>query len=200
LQGAKLYRIDPAASSVHILVYRGGTLASMGHNHVISSKSLAGYAWQHDSRDRSGFDIVVPVNELIVDDDSARAMEGADFPLNVNDDAKRGTRDNMLSAALLDGAQFPFITIRSTGISGPVNTPQVVAEIQIRGQTQVLTVPVALEIRDDTLRAHGEFDISQSAFGITPFSVAMGALRVLDVVKIRFDLLASRTQPDEAGD
>ena len=200
LQGAELYRIDPAASSVHILVYRGGTLANMGHNHVISSKSLAGYVWQHASLDRSGFDIVVPVDQLIVDDDTARAMEGADFPLNVDDNAKRGTRDNMLSAALLDSAQYAFITIKSIGMSGAMDAPLVTIVVQIRNSTQALSVPVTLAGNDKTLRAHGEFELRQSDFGITPFSVAMGALRVLDVVKVRFDLLASRIQPQDAVD
>jgi len=195
LQGAKLYRIDSAASSVHILVYRGGSMAKMGHNHVISSKTIAGYAWHHNTWERSGFDIVVPVNELIVDDDTARAMEGAEFPLNVNDEAKQGTRQNMLGPALLDAAQFPFISLKSVRISGAANAPQALVAIQIRDQTRELTIPLTLEAGDTSLRAHGTFDISQTAFGITPFSVAMGALQVVDVVKIRFDLLASPIQP-----
>ena len=200
LQGAKLYQIDPAASSVHILVYRGGTMAKMGHNHVISSKTIAGYAWYHNAWEHSGFDIVVPVNELIIDDDTARAMEGAEFPLNVNDAAKQGTRDNMLSAALLDGAQFPFISIKSIGMSGAKDAPQMAVAIRIRDQTRELTVPVALAAGDGTLRAHGMFEISQTEFGITPFSVAMGALQVVDVVKVKFDLLALQIQPQDATD
>lgn len=200
LQGAKLYRIDPAASSVHILVYRGGSMAKMGHNHVISSKTIAGYAWHHNAWERSGFHIVVPVNELIVDDDTARAMEGAEFPLNVDDAAKNGTRANMLGAALLDGAQFPFISIKSISMGGTEDAPQVTVAIRIRDQTRELIVPLALAAGDSTLRAHGMFELSQTAFGITPFSVAMGALQVVDVVKIRFDLLAAQIKPQQTAD
>ena len=168
----------------------GGTMAKMGHNHVISSKTIAGYAWHHKAWERSGFDIVVPVNELIIDDDTARAMEGAEFPLNVNDAAKQGTRDNMLSAALLDGAQFPFISIKSISVNGQNDAPQMTVAIRIRDQNRELNVPVALAAGDSTMRAHGMFEISQTEFGITPFSVDMGALKVVNVAQVNVDLLA----------
>jgi polyisoprenoid-binding protein YceI len=101
----------------------------------------------------------------------------------------------MLGPALLDAAQFPFISLKSVRISGAADAPQALVAIQIRNQTRELTIPLTLEAGDTSLRAHGMFDISQTAFGITPFSVAMGALQVVDVVKIRFDLLASPMQP-----
>ncbi|HEY6130827.1 MAG TPA: YceI family protein [Halioglobus sp.] len=195
LQGAQLFRINPTASIVHILVYRGGTMAHMGHNHVISSTSLSGYLWQHASPEGSGFNIVIPVNELIVDDDHTRAEEGAEFPLNVNEEARQGTRSNMLSEVLLDGEHFPFITIKSIRIGGATNALQVTAALQIKQQTREVTVPVAIEVHGHQLAARGEFDIRQSDFGMVPFSVAMGALNVLDTVKIRFDLVASHIEP-----
>lgn len=191
LHGARLYRIDASASTVHILVYRGGSLARLGHNHVISSRSTAGYVWQHTTADGSGFDIVVPVNELIVDGNEARIAQGGDFPLNVPDEARQGTRENMLSEAVLDGAHYPFIAIRSIGASATSNGVTVTASIQIRNKTQQLLVPVTLESGDNTLRVRGEFEINQTDFGIQPFSVAMGALHVMDAIKVRIDLLAS---------
>src|SRR5690348_16519563 len=48
LRGAQLFRISPATSSLHILVYRSGTMASLGHNHVISSRSVNGFVWRHE--------------------------------------------------------------------------------------------------------------------------------------------------------
>lgn len=192
LRGAQLYQIDAHASSVHILVYRGGTLARMGHNHVISTATFSGYIWRGSTPDRSGFDIVVPVHDLIVDDDAARKVEGPDFPLNLSEAAKQGTKTNMLSAALLDGAQFPAITIQSIAITGAVDAPQVKAVLQIKHQSRAVTLPVIVATRDEQLQVRGEFKLLQSDFGITPFSAAMGALVVLDSVTIRFDLRARR--------
>lgn len=196
LRGAQLYRIDAQASSVHILVYRGGAMAkTMGHNHVISAKNLAGYIWRTVALEGSGFSIVVPVNDLNVDDDDARAAEGSEFPANVDDAAKQGTRNNMLGEQLLNAARFPSITIESSSITGAMESAQVLAKIQIKDRTQEVTVPVTTRVGDNRLEVRGEFDIHQSDFGITPLSVAMGALTVQDSVKIRFALFASPIEP-----
>jgi polyisoprenoid-binding protein YceI len=195
LQGAQLYRLDPQASTVHILVYRGGTMANMGHNHVISAAGVDGYVWRHTAPERCGFDIVVPVNALTVDDNSARSAQGADFPLNVDDAAKQGTKSNMLSEAVLDGAHFPVITLRSIAVSGAPDAPLVNVKLQIRNQARELTVPVTVTVQGAQLQVKGEFKVKQSDFGITPFSVALGALTVVDDVTVRFNLVGLPAQP-----
>src|SRR5687767_4439759 len=78
--GAAVYRIDPQASALHILVYRGGRFAKLGHNHVVSSKSLSGRVWMHRELAQSGFEIAFPVADLIVDDPDARRAAGSEFP------------------------------------------------------------------------------------------------------------------------
>jgi polyisoprenoid-binding protein YceI len=174
---------------VRVLVYRGGALAAMGHNHVLTVSDLAGYIWRDPRPADSGFDLVVPVGELIVDDDQARTVAGTDFPLNVTAAAKRGTRDNMRSEAVLDAAHFPFIRLRSVHVRAQAGIFQVQVALQIKDQTRELELPVTLVEAAGQLRVSGEFEIRQSDFGITPFSVAMGALRVLDNVTVRFDLV-----------
>ena len=184
------YRLDPAASTLHILVYRGGPMARLGHNHVVSSPNLQGRVWQGAALEDAGFDITVPVNDLVVDDNAARAAEGEDFPLNVSEDAKQGTKANMLRDTLLDGARYPEIRITSVRIQGDTTTPMVTAALRIRDQTRQVTVPVTLQTTDGGLRVTGGFEIKQSDFGITPLSLAMGALLVVDAVKIKFALVA----------
>nr|WP_315848432.1 YceI family protein [uncultured Rhodoferax sp.] len=187
---ATRYRLDPAASTLHILVYRGGPMARLGHNHVVSSKNLRGSVWQGPSLESSGFDITVPVNDLVMDDNDARAAEGEDFPLNVSEDAKQGTKANMLRDTLLDGARYPEIRITSVRVQGDAHAPVVIAALRIRDQTRQVTVPVTLQTTDGALRVVGRFEVKQSDFGITPLSIAMGALLVVDAVTIKFDLLA----------
>lgn len=190
-RGATLYRVSSADSSVHIRVYRGGTLSNLGHNHVISSKSVAGQVWTHASIDKSGFDLMLPVNDLIVDDNEARAAAGTEFPLNVPEEAKQGTRRNMLGEAMLDGAHYPSISLKSISVGGSLESPQVMARITIKGQSRDVAVPLKLNAEGKGLRAMGEFEIKQTDFGIKPYSVALGALAVQDVLKIKFDLRAT---------
>jgi polyisoprenoid-binding protein YceI len=187
---AQFYRIDPAASTLHILVYRGGPMARLGHNHVVSSHNLQGRVWRGVVLENSGFDITVPVNDLVVDDNAARATEGEDFALNVSEDAKHGTKANMLRDTLLDGARYPEIRIMSVRVQGDANAPQVIATLRIRDQTRQVTVPVTLQTAGAGLRVTGSFQIRQTDFGITPLSIALGALQVVDAVTIKFVLVA----------
>ncbi len=184
------YRIAPAESRLRILVYRGGTMARLGHNHVISSADLQGQIWRGATAENSGFELEVPVNTLIVDDNAARAEEGEDFPLNVSEDAKAGTKANMLRPTLLDGEHFPKISIRATRITGSTANPDVVASMRIKDQTREIRLPITLSETDSALAIQGSFEIRQSDFGITPLSIAMGALTVQDTVKIKFRLMA----------
>ncbi len=190
LRGARLYRLAPAQSKLHILVYRAGAMAQLGHNHVVSSNTLSGYVWLHDSLPRSGFDIVMPVNELIVDEPGSRTEEGADFPLNVTEEGRVGTRRNMLLPTALDGEHYPMIRLHSLAVSGNRNTPQVKAQITIKDQTREVVVPVQLQSSAQSLRAIGQFAIRQTEFGLAPQSAMLGALLVQDELTIKFELVA----------
>ena len=195
LRGAQLFRIAPAETDIHVLVYRGGTMANLGHNHVINSHSVNGFVWRSVQSDLCGFDIALPVNDLIVDDNDARMAEGDEFPVNVPDTAKQGTRHNMLSETLLDAEHFPFIRLQSANISGEIDSPRVVVHVTIKNQIHLYTLPVTISLASNSLRVRGEFQLRQTDFGIKPYSVAMGALQVQDELNIKFDLRAARVEP-----
>ena len=95
-RGATIYQVDPGSSQLAILVYRGGKLSRLGHNHVLISHDLAGRAWVHPEFPRSGFELSFPVAKLVVDDADARRAAGSDFPPDIPQSDKDGTRKNML--------------------------------------------------------------------------------------------------------
>src|SRR5205807_981076 len=85
---------------------------SAGHNHVIASHSLSGTVYVPGDLMRASFEIHVPVAELSVDEVALREREGsADFPPEVPEAARQGTRRNMLGAALLDGERHHEIVL-----------------------------------------------------------------------------------------
>lgn len=188
--GATNYRIDPQASALHILVYRGGTFAKLGHNHVMSSKSLTGRVWMHRELTQSGFEMAFPVADLIVDDPDARRAAGSEFPPEIPEADKQGTRKNMLRAEVLDGETYPRVEVKSARIEGALPAPQISARITIKQATQDVIVPVQLSVNGDRLTATGQFSIQQTDFGMKPFSVAMGALEVKDRLDVRFSIVA----------
>lgn len=190
LSGATLYRVSPAASEAHVLVFRGGKLARLGHNHVITSKAVTGRVWLHPQIEKSGFELAFPVRELIVDDPEARRAAGSDFPPEIPQPDKEGTRRNMLRTEVLDGERFPTITLRSARVSGPLAAAKVMVRITIKDVSRDVEVPVRVESDAKRLSAAGELDVLQSDFGIEPFSIGLGALEVQDRLHVKFRIVA----------
>ncbi|WP_161812633.1 YceI family protein [Steroidobacter agaridevorans] len=190
--GATLYQIDPQASVLHIFVYRGGTFARLGHNHVMTSKSLHGRVWMRTQFPASGFELSFPVADLIVDDADARRAAGADFPTDIPAADKEGTRKNMLRKEVLDAESYPNVAVKSATVAGSLQAPKITARITIKDASRDVVVPTNIVVNGDRLTASGEFDILQTDFGMKPFSVALGALEVQDRLRVRFNLVAAK--------
>lgn len=192
LRGAEIYRVDSAASDVHILVFRGGTLARLGHNHVMSVQSLTGQVWVHPDPAKSGFDVSFPVAGLVVDDPQARRAAGADFPGEIPQADRAGTRRNMLRAEVLDGEHFPRVQLQSIRAATPLAAARFITRITIKDMSRDIEIPVAIDATAARVIASGQFDIRQTDFGIQPFSIGLGALEVVDQLQIRFKVVADR--------
>jgi len=187
-----MYGVDAAASEVLVLVYRDGLLATLGHNHVIAVHGLRGRVQSDASGARASFELQFDVADLSVDEPALRAAQGADFTSNVTAAQRQGTRGNMLGEPLLDAERNRTITLQSAGIvaSGAGYLAQ--TRISVRGRDAWLSVPVALQRDDDVLVASGEFPLRHGELGLTPYSVALGALRVADEMRIRYRIVARR--------
>jgi YceI-like domain len=198
----RVYRIDESRSELRILVYRAGPLAHLGHNHVITNRSLHGVVDLAQTGD-SVFSMEVPAAGFVVDDAQARSQEGADFAAAVPDDAKAGTLRNMLSTALLDAGEFPTIVVKSAGAAMSGGVPQagvqggpssgdviVTLAISVAGHESTINVPLSLQSDSNHLSARGSLELRQSALGLTPYSLMLGALQVQDAMTIKFDIVA----------
>ena len=87
------YDIVAPDSLLTVRVYRGGTLASAGHNHIIASHTLAGTVYIPDDVMKSSIELHLAVAELTVDEPELRAREGgSDFQGGVPQSARDGTR------------------------------------------------------------------------------------------------------------
>jgi polyisoprenoid-binding protein YceI len=190
--GAAVYDIDTERSSISLRVYRAGPLARLGHNHVVTSTAEAGYAWTTGELSASGFEVRVPVAALVVDEPAARAAAGPDFAGEVPDDAREGTRRNMLRPEVLDVGSYPEIVVAAESLAGTWEHPVVNARVTLRGQTRPVQVPLSIAREPGTLSVRGGFRILQSDFGITPFSVGGGAIQVADGVDVEFTIVAIR--------
>ena len=191
------YDIVADASLLTIQVYRGGALASAGHNHVIASHALRGTIYVPADVMASSFEVQFDVATLTVDEPELRAqLASPDFPPDVPESARQGTQHNMLGEALLDAAQYPEITLRAERVEQPAAAgtaaDAVLARVQstVRGQVRSFAVPLHYQLADGNLTVTGEFPLRQTDLGLTPFSALLGALQVQDEMHVKVRIVA----------
>jgi hypothetical protein len=181
-EGKAVLRVDPTSSTAVIEVRRAGSLARLGHDHVVAVHDLRGYAWPEAGR----ADLYVALDALVVDESKLREQAG--FDTQPTPDAIAGTRLNMMNRVLETG-QFPFALIHVDGLD---RQGVAAVSITLHGTTRTMSIPLNVEAKPDEWVVSGAFSINQSDFGIVPMSLLGGAIQVRDAVDIRFDTRASR--------
>lgn len=189
------YDIVASQSLLTVRVYRGGALPSAGHNHLIASRTLGGTIYLPAEVLESSFEVRFAVAELTVDEPELRALEPpGEFPPEVPQSAREGTRRNMLGSAVLDADDYPEVVLRAVrlergGAAAPAGLTARM-DAQVRDQHHTLSVPVSYQVAGDTLTVTGESELRQSELGLTPFTALMGALAVQDEMRVRFRIVA----------
>jgi polyisoprenoid-binding protein YceI len=172
-------------------------MASAGHNHVVASHTLTGTIWVDPAQPlATTFEVHLPVEQLTIDEPGLReALRRDDFPAEVPETARAGTRRNMLGEALLDASQHAEIVLRSAGLK-PGAAGEVLATVlaKVRGQDHLIHATVRYEIGSGDLRMRGQLALKQSDLGLTPFSAFLGAIAVQDEMQVSFDLRAHAAQ------
>jgi hypothetical protein len=189
------YRIDSSQSELRLLVYRAGALASLGHNHVIVNRSVNGTIEVGPSWAASSFTLSAAVAAFIIDDSQARAEEGEDFAGDVSDGAKSGTWNNMTGPALLDAVHYPVISVHSVRLELLQGVPTATMIVSIAGHDSSILEPLVMHVEKYGLAASASFDLSQTAVGLTPFSLMLGALAVRDTMRVKLKLIAELETP-----
>jgi hypothetical protein len=184
-QGRPVYRVDPAASLVVLEVRRGGSLARLGHDHVVASHDVTGLL----APDAGRADFLVPLDALVVDEPPLRAEAG--FDTQPSAAAVEGTRRNMLDK-VLEAGRYPVASITLRGALPGAGAQRFPLAITLHGTTVAVEAMARVEKEPDEVTVTGTAAVDQSRFGITPFAVLGGALTVRDRVDVRFRIRARR--------
>jgi polyisoprenoid-binding protein YceI len=177
--GSKVLVIDPAQSLIAVTVRRGGALARLGHDHVVASHTVTGYAAPAQGR----ADFSFRLDQMTVDEPALRREAG--FDSQPSDAAISGTRTNML-ARVLEAERFPMVALHAEQAPGAAMR----LAITLHGVTRTVAAPARLESSADGITASGTLELRQTDFGITPMSVMAGAMTVLDTMELRYRIVA----------
>ena len=182
------YAVDSSGSELRLLVYRAGPLSNLGHNHVMVNRALTGRVQIGAGVSASSFSLSMRADGFVVDDAQSRLEEGDDFPGDIAEDAKAGTRRNMLGSAVLNAAEFPDITVKSESLTGTLDDLSADLEISAAGHTSRIAVPLSLQGDVHHFTAAGSMELRQTALGLTPYSLLHGALQVQDAMQLKFKI------------
>lgn len=182
-EGRAVFEVDTAQSLVAIVVRRGGSLARLGHDHVVAAHDVAGFVLPAAGR----ADLYLRLERLAVDEPQLRAEAGLDTQPSESD--IEGTRRNMLER-VLEAGRFPFVLLRVR--SADAAAGRIAAAITLHGVTRDVEIPARIETSADEIAASGRFELRQTDFDIVPLSILGGAIQVQDRMELRFSIRARR--------
>lgn len=181
--GQRVWRVDGARSLLTITVRRGGSLARLGHDHILSSRTLQGFF----AADAGFADFLIDLDALDIDEPGLRERAGFDTQPSAADIA--ATRVN-LKDKVLETDRFRYARLQLRRLGQDTTPIRFVGELTLHGMRRRIEVPVRLTRDGAEMVANGSFELLQSDYGITPLSLLGGALQVQDRVTIAFQVRA----------
>jgi polyisoprenoid-binding protein YceI len=179
-----VYAIDPGISRFIVRAFAGGMFSAFGHNPTLAIREFEGEArFSPDALDEAGLVIRIKASSLAMTDNMS--------------DKDRRELELTLNQDVLETSRYPEISFESTKVSvSKAGDGQffvnVVGALTLHGVSNTQAVSAQISLTGDMLRAHGEFSVLQSAYGIQPVSVAGGALKVKDELKCSFDIVGRK--------
>ena len=193
----RTFIVNSDSSWLRVLAYPDGPLKRLGHHHVISHHEFSGTVTVAPDPLDSTFSLEIAVADLVVDDADMRALEGEDFEDEVPQKDIDGTRSNMLSEKLLNGAQFPNIRLSAVSIEGSMPDVNILTTVTVIGVENTVSFPATIELTDDAFVASGELELTHGDLGLSPFTALGGALSVRDLMVFKYRIAGTRAADAE---
>lgn len=176
------WSLTAADGELNIRTGVAGRAAKMGHRLTIGLQS-----WQADVHWAGGRPTGA---ELSVDVDSLQVLGGEGGLTPLAGPEKGVARSNALKS--LDAKKFPQIRFTADGVTKTSDGYRLSGTVEIHGTTHAQTVDVHVADQGDTLALSAQVQVTQSEFGVKPYSLMMGALKVADEVTITFSATHSK--------
>lgn len=169
----------------------------LGHQHAIEGKIAAGSRLQLGAESEAG-KLVFDMHSFDADTPTARRYLGLSGVTDASTRSK--VNANMKGRDVLNVQQYPLATfdVRSALATGKTSqrglpTYELLGTFQLHGTGKPIRILAEVEQARGWLHVRGNFAISQTSYGITPFSKAFGAIGVTDALRIHGDLWVAPT-------
>ncbi len=169
---AGIHKFGPDNATLAIRTKRGGAAAKAGHDLLIHVT-----AWQATLR--VGAEPAQSSLALDADGSSLLVQEGTGGLQSLGEDDKASIRETIDDEVL----KRTDIRFRSSEVEAVDGRIRLQGELELMGAAH----PISFELTDDGGRLTGSATVTQSAWGIKPYSALFGALKVLDDVEVAID-------------
>jgi polyisoprenoid-binding protein YceI len=170
------WSIDPAAGELRIRTGVAGRAAKMGHRLTIAMQSWdATVRWAGDKPKSAELTVAVDSLAVISGEGGIKPLAGPE---------KGVARSNALKS--LDAKKFPQIRFVADDIAKTEDGYRLTGTTEIHGTARPQVVDLTVEDRGDTWVLSTQVSITQSDFGVKPYSLFMGSLKVADEVTVEF--------------
>jgi len=179
-----VYTIDPGISRFTVRAFASGMFSALGHSPTLAIRDFEGEAgFSPEAVDASRLVLRIRSASLAVTDQMS--------------DKDRRELELTMNRDVLETSRFPEIVFESAKVSasqagGGQFLVNLVGTLTLHGVSNNQPVEARISLTGDMLRAHGEFTVLQSAYGIKPISIAGGTLKVKDELKCSFDIVARK--------
>ena len=179
------FAIDAGRSTFMVQTFSTGFLSVLGHNPRIAVRDIRGevqFASTGGALADVRVDVIIHPRSLeVVDDISDKDRH----------EIHRQMYDEVVEVERYPEIRYDFSSPKIEGNGGQYSSVMS-GELTLHGETHPFAVPVRVFITGDTLKASGEFSVSQKQYGIVPVTVAGGAIKLKDEVKCTFNIVARK--------
>jgi polyisoprenoid-binding protein YceI len=180
--GTVTYRLVPEQSKFTVQAFAEGLFSAFGHDPVIHIRGFTGEVrFVPESFANASLEIRVDPNSLAVSEEVK--------------EKDRLEIEQIMKGEVLESAKYNEIVFTSSNITvnklaGERCRVRVIGELTLHGVTQKnLWISAEATVSEDTLRAHGDFSLKQSDFGIKPYSAAGGTIKLKNELKFLFEMV-----------
>lgn len=179
-----VWTLDAADGELLLRTGVAGRVASMGHRLTIAMTR-----WRATVNWARGEPITA---ELAVEVNSLQVLGGEGGVKSLSGPEKGLIRSNALRS--LDAGRYPDIRFAAAAIDQTSEGYRLVGTLQILANSREHVIDLRTEDLGDSWRMSAQSTVRQSDYGVKPYSLMMGALRVTDEVIVSFS--AAHTKAD----
>ncbi len=169
------WHLDESDGEVHLHTGVAGRAARMGHRLVIAMTAWQGAVTLVDGEPTAA--------DLTVDVGSLQVLQGEGGLKPLSGAERAIIRTNALKC--LHVKRFPQIHFRTSHVHNVCDGEyRLTGLLEIHGKSYERVIDLRVDDLGDAWRLSGQADVRQSDFGITPYSLLGGTLKVVDTVTV----------------